>query len=43
MPELIWKEKEQVINHHLEVPMRVLDHQIISDECLTSRLFSPPS
>ena len=25
MPELIWKGKEQVINHHLEVPVRVLD------------------
>lgn len=25
MPELIWKGKEQVINHHLEVPVRVLN------------------
>lgn len=24
MPELMWKGKEQVINHHLEVPVRVL-------------------
>ncbi len=27
MPELIWKGKEQVINHHLEVPVRTLDRQ----------------
>ncbi len=27
MPELIWKGKEQVINHHLDVPVRVLDLQ----------------
>jgi adenine specific DNA methylase Mod len=25
MPELIWKGKEQVMNHHLEVPVRCLD------------------
>lgn len=24
MPELIWKGKEQVINHHLKVPVRAL-------------------
>jgi adenine-specific DNA-methyltransferase len=24
MPELIWKGKEQVVNHHLDVPVRVL-------------------
>lgn len=24
MPELIWKGKEQVINHHLKVPVRTL-------------------
>ena len=24
MPELIWKGKGQVINHHLEVPVRTL-------------------
>ncbi|MCI5125415.1 MAG: site-specific DNA-methyltransferase, partial [Candidatus Electrothrix sp. AR5] len=27
MPELIWKGKEQVINHHLEVPVRCLDRR----------------
>jgi adenine-specific DNA-methyltransferase len=27
MPELIWKGKEQVINHHLEVPVRTLDRR----------------
>lgn len=27
MPELIWKGKEQVMNHHLEVPVRVLNRQ----------------
>ncbi len=27
MPELIWKGKEQVINHHLDVPVCTLDRQ----------------
>ncbi|CAK8717547.1 site-specific DNA-methyltransferase (adenine-specific) [Candidatus Electrothrix gigas] len=27
MPELIWKGKEQVMNHHLEVPVRCLDRR----------------
>ena len=27
MPELIWKGKERVINHHLEVPVRTLDRR----------------
>ncbi|MBU0674098.1 MAG: site-specific DNA-methyltransferase [Proteobacteria bacterium] len=27
MPELIWKGKEQVVNHHLEVPVKTLDRQ----------------
>jgi len=27
MPELIWKGKEQVVNHHLEVPVQTLDRQ----------------
>ena len=27
MPELIWKGKEKVINHHLEVPVRTLEHK----------------
>ncbi len=27
MPELIWKGKKRVINHHLEVPVRSLDRQ----------------
>jgi len=27
MPELIWKGKDKVINHHQEVPVRTLDHQ----------------
>lgn len=27
MPELIWKGKEKVINHHLEVPVQTLDRQ----------------
>jgi DNA modification methylase len=27
MPELIWKGKDKVINHHQEVPVKVLDHQ----------------
>lgn len=27
MPELIWKGKEQVMNHHLEVPIRCLDRR----------------
>jgi adenine-specific DNA-methyltransferase len=27
MPELIWKGKEQVVNHHLDVPVQILDRQ----------------
>lgn len=27
MPELIWKGKKQVMNHHLKVPVRCLDRQ----------------
>jgi adenine-specific DNA-methyltransferase len=27
MPELIWKGKEQVVNHHLDVPVQTLDRQ----------------
>lgn len=27
MPELIWKGKERVVNHHLEVPVRTLDRR----------------
>jgi hypothetical protein len=27
MPTLNWIGKDKVINHHLEVPFRVLDHQ----------------
>ena len=27
MPELIWKGKEQVVNHHLDVPVRTLEHR----------------
>lgn len=27
MPELIWKGKDKVINHHQVVPVRTLDHQ----------------
>jgi adenine-specific DNA-methyltransferase len=27
MPELIWKGKEQVVNHHLDVPVRVLNRE----------------
>ncbi|WP_298036480.1 site-specific DNA-methyltransferase [uncultured Desulfuromonas sp.] len=27
MPELIWKGKDKVINHHQEVPVKTLDHQ----------------
>ncbi len=27
MPELIWKGKEQVMNHHLEVPVRCLERR----------------
>ena len=27
MPTLQWIGKEKVINHHLDVPYRVLDHQ----------------
>ncbi len=30
MPELIWKGKDKVINHHLEVPVRTLDHRYTS-------------
>lgn len=27
MPELTWVGKDKVINHHLDVPYRVLEHQ----------------
>ncbi len=27
MPELVWKGKDKVINHHQEVPVKTLDHQ----------------
>jgi adenine-specific DNA-methyltransferase len=27
MPELIWKGKDKVINHHQKVPVKALDHQ----------------
>ncbi len=27
MPELIWKGKQEVMNHHLEVPVRSQDRQ----------------
>ena len=27
MPELIWKGKKEVVNHHLEVPVYSLDRQ----------------
>lgn len=27
MPELVWKGKDKVVNHHLEVPVRTLDHR----------------
>lgn len=31
MPTLHWIGKEKVINHHLDVPFRVLDHQYTND------------
>jgi len=32
MPTLNWIGKEKVINHHLDVPYRVLDHKYSFDE-----------
>jgi adenine-specific DNA-methyltransferase len=32
MPELKWIGKEKVINHHLDVPYRVLDRKYSFDE-----------
>ncbi len=40
MPELIWKGKKQEMNHHLDVPVRSLDHAYtyISDGASEKRI-----
>lgn len=31
MPTLSWIGKEKVVNHHVEVPFRVLEHKYVYD------------
>jgi adenine-specific DNA-methyltransferase len=39
MPSLHWIGKEKVINHHLDVPYRVLDHQYTFNGSQTAEVF----